>query len=206
MKSLIGRQGLITWGFDLTSDLVTMSSRRAFLQASGLSLAYAVGTQTLWLSPAQAYAKKLPYKRLTETEAASLELLADAIVPGARMAGITHYLDSQLAAAADDCLLMIKYLGVPAPYDSFYQAALQAVDQLAQNEFQKPWPSLSGEQREALTDKIAAGAIPDWQGPPPGFFFFVLRADASDVVYGTVRGHAAIDFPHMAHIKPEREW
>ncbi|MFK7730340.1 MAG: gluconate 2-dehydrogenase subunit 3 family protein [Pseudomonadales bacterium] len=183
-----------------------MPNRREFLQASGLSLAYAVGAQTLSLSPAQAYAKQLPYKRLSKAEAATLELLADSIVPGARTAGVAHYLDAQLAATAEDCLLMIKYLGVPSPYDSFYQAALQAADQLSQSEYKKPWPELSDTQREALTDQIASGAVTDWQGPPAGFFFFVLRADASDVVYGTERGHAAIDFPHMAHIKPVQEW
>lgn len=183
-----------------------MASRRAFLQASGLSLAYVLGGQTLWLSPAQAYAKQLPYKRLTAAEASTVELLADTIVPGAREAGIAHYLDSQLDAARDDCLLMIKYLGVPAPYDSFYQSALQAIDQIAQSRYEKPWPALSETQCKALTDQMVSGDIPDWKGPPPGFFFFVLRADASDVVYGTVSGHSSIDFPHMAHIEPDQEW
>lgn len=200
-------QGLTIWVCGLTSDHSdSVSSRRTFLQASGLSLAYAVGTQTLCLSPAQAYAKQLPFKRLTETEAVTLERLADTIVPGARAAGIAHYVDSQLSAPGDDCLLMIKYLGVPAPFDAFYQASLQAADQLARGEFEKPWSSLSERQREVLSDQIASGSIPDWQGPPPGFFFFVLRADASDVVYGTESGHASIDFPHMAHIKPVQEW
>ncbi len=162
--------------------------------------------QTVWLTPAQAYAKQLPYKRLTNTEASTAELLADTMVPGARVAGIAHYLDAQLDAAGDDCLLMIKYLGVPAPYDSFYLAALQAAHQLAHAKYGKPWPALSENQQETLTGLIATGDVSDWQGPPPGFFFFVLRADASDVVYGTVSGHANIDFPHMAHIQPVQEW
>ncbi len=183
-----------------------VSSRRAFLQASSVGLACAVAAPTAWLSPAQAYAKRLPYTQLTDTEVETLEQLADAIVPGARKAGIAHYIDSQLAAPLDDCLLMIKYLGVPAPYKEFYQAALQSAHQLPLSEYQKPWHELSDSQLDTLTAQLASGAIDGWQGPPPGFFFFVLRADASDVVYGTQNGHETIGFPHMAHIKPVQEW
>lgn len=183
-----------------------LSGRRAFLQASGMGLAYAVGTQTLLLSPAQAYAKQLPYTQLSDTEVETLELLADAIVPGARAAGVAHYIDSQLTAPVEDCLLMIRYLGVPAPYNGFYQTALQSIHQLGLTEYKKTWREMSDTQRNALTDRLASGSIDDWQGPPPGFFFFVLRADASDVVYGTQDGHEAIGFPHMAHIKPKQEW
>lgn len=202
------RQDRITWGFDLTSDSKerVKSDRRSFLQASGLSLAYVLGSQTLWLSPDQAFAKQLPYQRLTDTEVDTLEWLSETIAPGARTAGVAHYLDAQLAATSDSCLLMIKYLGVPAPYDGFYQSALQAAHQLALSTYTKPWRSLSDTQRETLTDQIASGNVDGWQGPPPGFFFFVLRADATDVVYGTQLGHESIGFPHMPHIQATEEW
>lgn len=183
-----------------------MPDRREFLRASGIALTYLVGAKTLVLTPADAYAKGLPLRVLGSSHVETLETLAEAIVPGAREAGIAHYIDSQLAASVDSSLLMIKYLGVPPPFASFYSSSLEAAAALAQTEYQSSWPALSKDKLAVLVDRIAGGEIESWQGPPAGFFFFVLRADACDVVYGTTAGHALIDFPHMAHIKAEQEW
>ncbi len=183
-----------------------MPDRREFLRASGIALTYVIGAQTLILTPADAYAKGLPLRVLDSKHVETIETLAEAIVPGARKAGIAHYIDSQLAASVDSSLLMIKYLGVPAPYTSFYTSSLEAAMDLAKAEYKSSWPALSKDKLAVLVDRIAGGEIETWQGPPPGFFFFVLRADACDVVYGTTAGHASIDFPHMAHIQAEQEW
>jgi hypothetical protein len=34
----------------------------------------------------------------------------------------------------------------------------------------------------------------------------VLRADAVDVVYGTMEGYEALGIPYMAHIAPDKRW
>ena len=36
--------------------------------------------------------------------------------------------------------------------------------------------------------------------------YAVLRADAVDVVYGTMEGYQALGIPYMAHIAPDRRW
>ncbi len=48
--------------------------------------------------------------------------------------------------------------------------------------------------------------LTDWMGPPASYAFFVLRADALDVAYGTPEGFATLDIPYAAHIHPEPVW
>lgn len=182
------------------------SSRRGFIKSSGLALPFLVAGKALLLSPAEAFAAQLPMQVLTATETATLQALAESIVPGAREAGIAHYIDKQLAATPTDSLLMLKYLGVPPPYASFYQSGLSNSAKLAQTRYKKAWSALDAEQLGALTDAIAQDKTPDWSGAPASFFFFVLRADATDVVYGTEQGFERIDMPYSAHISPLEKW
>jgi hypothetical protein len=48
--------------------------------------------------------------------------------------------------------------------------------------------------------------IEGWKGRPPALAYAVLRADAVDVVYGTMEGYEALGIPYMAHIAPEKRW
>jgi hypothetical protein len=50
------------------------------------------------------------------------------------------------------------------------------------------------------------GKLQGWQGPPPGFVYFVLRSDAVDVVYGTMDGYESLGVPYMPHIAPDKRW
>ena len=59
---------------------------------------------------------------------------------------------------------------------------------------------------EALIAAMAEGKLEGWAGPPPPFFYFVLRNDACDVMYGTEKGFAALGVPYAAHIQPPSEW
>ncbi|MGI9286073.1 MAG: gluconate 2-dehydrogenase subunit 3 family protein [Pseudomonadales bacterium] len=182
------------------------SSRRQFVKTSAITLPFLVAGKVLFLSPAEAFAAQLPTQLLSTTEVETLHVLAEAIVPGARKAGIAHYIDKQLAAAAEDSLLMLKYLGVPPPYAGFYQSGLASSVQLAKDRFEKPWAALNQEQVGTLVDAIAQDNTPGWSGAPASFFFFVLRADATDVVYGTEEGFERIEMPYMAHIAPVENW
>lgn len=181
-------------------------SRRLFLQSSGILLSCFTQGRVLSLTPAEAYAADIPLQVLSTEEADTLEVVAEGIVPGARSLGIVQYIDKQLAASTDESLLMLKFLNVPAPFDGFYQDGLQAAAEAALHSCHKKWSALNADESAQLLTKISKDKVPDWQGPPASFFFFVLRADACDVVYGTQQGFADIGMPYMAHIAPAQNW
>ncbi|MEM8659293.1 MAG: gluconate 2-dehydrogenase subunit 3 family protein [Pseudomonadota bacterium] len=181
--------------------------RRQFLKSGGILLSVAIGGSVLRLTPAAAREAGVPYQVLSALEVDTLEGLAESIVPGAREAGIAQFIDKQLAADFSDSLLMLKYLGVPEEgYLPFYQGGLASAAAFSQARYQKPWSQLSATEASALTADIAAGTPADWSGPPAGFFFFVIRSDGVDVVYGTEEGFAKIGVPYMPHIAPEQPW
>ena len=181
---------------------MTKTSRRKFLQDSGITISCLVAGKVVALSPAQAYARELPYQTLTATEVATVEALAEAIVPGATAAGISHYIDSQLSVDPEDTLLMVKYLA-PPPFNGFYQASLASADTLRGD---KEWAELDKDGMKAIIGQIATDSVPNWQGPPASFFYFIFRSDAVDVVYGTEQGSDELGIPYRAHISPETNW
>ncbi len=181
--------------------------RRRFLKSSGVVLSVIVGGEILRVSPRSAQASALPYQFLTEEEVATVQGLAEAIVPGACEAGVSHYIDKQLAAASPDCLLMLKYLGMPsADFTGFYRRGLHSANRLALLRFSLPWSALSAEQGQTLLLEMNSNTEINWDGPPAPFFFFVIRADACDVVYGTEQGFDRVGIPYMAHIEPVQAW
>lgn len=167
--------------------------------AGGLLLTCMLGGQAASLSPAEARKEQVPYSVLPKKTAAFLDRLADTIVPGAAEAGISHYIDNQLAAPDEDTMLIIKYLGVPAPITDFYIAGLKA----CQNCLEK---TMVG-NIEKLVSTMATRNPKGWDAPmPASFFYFVLRSDAVDVTYGTMRGFEKLDMPYLAHIEPTETW
>ena len=184
-----------------------MPSRRSFIKRSGVALSYFLGGAHVLMTPALAREQKVPLQVFSNNEALTLEALAEAIVPGARQAGICHYLDHHLAQDPEDCLLMIKYLGLPTQaYPGFYQLGLANASTLAKARFHREWSALKAEEATTLLGDMTNDKTPLWQGAPASFYFFVLRSDATDLVYGTVEGFKGIDFPYMPHITPETSW
>ena len=59
----------------------------------------------------------------------------------------------------------------------------------------------------SLTGQIK-GRVIDRDGSPVSgaTVYAVLRADAVDVVYGTMEGYEALGIPYMPHIPPEKRW
>jgi hypothetical protein len=54
---------------------------------------------------------------------------------------------------------------------------------------------------------MIAGSPAGWAGGVPApLFYFGLRSDAIDVVYGTVDGFAKLGIPYMPHILPTTAW
>lgn len=181
--------------------------RREFLRNAGIVMSVAIAGEVLYLSPASARAAGLPYQVLSAQQVTTLEVLTDALVPGAGKAGIAQYIDKQLAASHDESMLMLKYLGVPqSGFTAFYRGGLDSAARYANLRFRKPWPDLDADQAETLLTDIASGQVEGWDGPPSPFFHFVIRSDACDVVYGTEAGFARVDIPYMAHIPPPEPW
>jgi hypothetical protein len=158
------------------------------------------------MTPAQARASDVPFRALDTGTVAVLDALGDVLLPGSAAAGLAHYIDHQLSGDPADSMLMIKYLGVPAPFADFYRVGLHAAGALARAVHGKAFADLSKEQAIGLVAKMAAGQIEGWQGPPVGLFYFVLRSDAVDVVYGTKAGFEQLGVPYMAHIEPPGRW
>lgn len=137
---------------------------------------------------------------------AAFQALADALAPGAAAAGFADYLEAQLSAAPGQAMLMLRYLGVPAPYADFYLPALAAAQAWSQQSFGKPIEALDATSVATLVGDIAAGKPTAWAAAPAPFFYFVLRADAVDVAYGTRAGFERLGVPYMAHIEPAGDW
>jgi hypothetical protein len=193
-----------------THDVTRMNhshSRRSFLRNSGLgALGFYVGGTLLLLTPAQAREKELPLQVLSPHQAKLLEAFGEVLLPGSTAAGIAWYVDHQLNAAPVEQMLILKYLRVEQPFTDFYAGGLAALDAHAAATMGKPFLELATEQQSELTGRIAQANPDSWTGPPAPLFYFALRNDALDVVYGTVKGIESLGLPYMAHIQPPSRW
>ena len=137
----------------------------------------------------------------------TLEALGEALVPGARQAGISHFVDQQISIPAEEALLELRILNVRPPYANFYRAALGAVDRASQaNNAGRRFAALDAAEQHGFIDSMRQNKIDGWQGPAGGFVYTALRNDAIDVVYGTMDGYAALGVPYMPHIAPTKRW
>jgi len=187
------------------------TTRRRFIHGTGLGLlSFTVAGSTVLLSPRAARARGADFQVLNDDEVALLEAFGEALAPGARDNGIAHFVDQQLSVAANDALLMIKYFNVPPPYADFYRAGLAALDGYSRAVHDKAFTALTDAETTAVVDALVAslgGTTPEgWQGPPAVLVYFAVRADAVDVVYGTVEGFERLGVPYMPHILPPEKW
>jgi hypothetical protein len=169
-------------------------------------LTFYVGGCEVEMTPQEAREKETAFGVLTDAEAAAVDALGEILLPGSAAAGLSHFIDHQLGATANQQLLMIKYLGVPPPFAPFYQGGLAALNQFSQSQKGQPFAGLNQAEQTELVGLFAQGNPDGWQGPPAPFFYFVLRNDAVDVVYGTKDGIESLGIPHMAHIEPPSRW
>jgi hypothetical protein len=182
--------------------------RRALMKGAALSaLAFSVGGAQVLLSPRAARAQNIPFRTLTPEQVETLEALGDTLVPGAKQAGISHFVDQQLSIPHGEALLEARILNVRPPFANFYRAALGAVDKASQaKNGDKKFARLNDDERHGFVDLMRQNKIDGWQGPAGPFVYLILRSDAVDVVYGTVEGYAALGIPYMPHIAPEKRW
>lgn len=182
-------------------------NRRNVLKAGGIGLlGFKLGGVPALLTPGEAHAQTADFEVLTVAEIEVLEALGEVIVPGAREAGLSNYIDNQLAVDSADSLLMIRYLDVPPPYLGFYRAGLAALDAYCTSTFEQRFPELPNTVALELVGQISRENPDGWQGPPAPFVYFVIRSDAVDVVYGTPEGFEKLGIPYMPHIVPPSPW
>lgn len=181
--------------------------RRDFMRGAALgALAFTVGGAQVLLTPRAARAQGVPFRLLKAGEAETLEALGETLVPGARAAGIAHFIDHQLSVRPEESLLEARILNVRPPYANFYRAAIGAIDKASEARGGRRFALLDASEQHEFVNLMRQGKLDGWQGPPAPFVYFVTRSDAVDVVYGTVEGYESLGIPYMAHIVPEKRW
>jgi hypothetical protein len=182
--------------------------RRQFMRGAALgALAFTVGGAEVLLTPREARAQGVPLRTLRPQEAETIEALGETLVPGARQAGLVHFVDQQVSVPSEEALLEARILNVRPPYVNFYRAALGAVDRASQAlNGGKRFAELDAAAQHDFVDRMRQNKLDGWQGPAGSFVYLVMRSDAVDVVYGTMDGYARLAIPYMAHIAPTARW
>lgn len=183
---------------------MTLTRRQALGRAG--AFAFVVGGAPVWLTPREARAQAAQFVSLDAAQIRALEAFGEVLLPGAREAGIAHFIDHHLGVPAPDCLLMLRYLDVPPPYIDFYRAGLAALDAASRAAHDAAFAELGAGDANALVSRLARESPQGWMGPPAPLFFFVVRNDAVDVVYGTPEGFEKLGIPYMQHILPPARW
>lgn len=144
---------------------------------------------------------------LTVHEATVYDAWCDQLAPGAAEAGVSRYLDAQLAAPRDEAFLFLRVLANP-PFEAFYRQGIAGIEQETRARFggAASYLALDDSQQRELIDAAVADKTSVWKTPPPSFFFFVSRSDAVDVAYGTEAGFRRLGVPYIAHIRPPEPW
>jgi hypothetical protein len=118
--------------------------RRAFMKGAAIgALAFSVGGAEVMLTPRQAQAQNVALRTLTPEQAATLGAMGEALVPGAKDAGVVNFVDQQLSIPAEQALLEARIMNVRPPYANFYRAALGAIEGASQAKFSKAFTALT---------------------------------------------------------------
>ena len=85
---------------------MNLIERRDFLRGTATgAFAFTIGGVEVLLSPREARAQNVPFRLLKADEAQTIEALGETLVPGARTAGIAHFVDQQLSVPPEEALL-----------------------------------------------------------------------------------------------------
>ena len=181
--------------------------RRGFVKGATLgALAFSVGGIEVLMTPNEARARNVPFRLLDGHQGETLEALGETLVPKAREAGIAHYIDQQISVPAQESLLQARNFCFRPPFADFYRSTLLTVDESSKKSFGKEFAQLTANDQREFVDHMRQNKVEDWKGRPSALAYAVLRADAVDVVYGTMEGYEALGIPYMPHIAPEKRW
>lgn len=181
--------------------------RRVFLKGAGMGLlSFTVSGAELLMTESDARARAVPFRLLTGEEAETLEALGEALVPGAREAGVAHFIDQQISVPPGEALLEARIVNIKPPFANFYRAAISGVEKASTARGGKRFAALSASEQHDFIDQLRQNKLAGWQGPPAAQVYFVLRSDAVDVVYGTMEGYESLGVPYLPHIAPDKRW
>jgi hypothetical protein len=187
---------------------MTGIGRRGFVKGATVgALAFTVGGVEIIMAAGEARARGVPFRLLDAHQGETLEALGETLVPQAREAGIAHFIDQQLAVPPHESLLQARIFNFRPPFSDFYRGAIVAVDGASRSLFGRDFAQLQAAEAHAFVGQMRQNKIEGWTATPPGAqVYAVLRADAVDVVYGTMEGYEALGIPYMAHIPPDKRW
>jgi hypothetical protein len=181
--------------------------RRGFVKGATLSaLAFTVGGAEIIMTAAEARARGVPFRLLDAHQGETLEALGETLVPQARESGIAHFIDQQISVPAQECLLQARIFNVRPPFADLYRSAITTVDTGSRKVFGRDFAQLSAADQREFVNLMRQNKVEGWIGRPAAMVYAVLRADAVDVVYGTMEGYEALGIPYMSHIPPEKRW
>ena len=181
--------------------------RRGFVKGATVgALAFTVGGAEIIMAAGEARARGVPFRLLDAHQGETLEALGETLVPQARESGIAHFIDQQLSVPANEALLQARLLNIRPPFADFYRTAIKTIDERSRKIFGRDFAQLSAADQREFVDRMRQNKVEDWTGPPGPLVYAALRADAVDVVYGTMEGYEALGIPYMPHIPPEKRW
>jgi hypothetical protein len=180
--------------------------RRHLLQAGGASLAMTAAAPLSLFNPREARARDLPFKVLSYDEVKTIEALCDALVPGARDAGVAHYIDHELASPAPR--LLLRFAQLRGPLVPHYHGALAAFAASMTAQGNGAFASLLPDAQHGVIEALRTGTIKPWDAGAVAapIFYGMMRNDGVDVVYGSAEGFKNLDIPYMPHIMPQTTW
>lgn len=181
--------------------------RRAFVQSAAIGLfVFQVAGCDKILSPKGAREAGADFRVLSASQVVTLEALGEWLAPGAAAAGLAHYIDANLARAHGQSLLMVRYLDILQPQAAFYQQGLDALEAHSRRTEDKAFSALSEDAANTMIAALFKGNPEGWEGPPAPLFYFAVRADAADIVYGTMAGFEKLNVPYVGHINPTSDY
>src|SRR5262252_2031274 len=90
----------------LGEDIMDRTKRRDFMRGTAIgALAFTVGGVRVFLTARDARAQGVPFRLLKANEAEAIEALGETLLPGARAAGISHFIDQQISVPPEEALL-----------------------------------------------------------------------------------------------------
>ena len=180
--------------------------RRYLLKAGGASLAMTAAAPLAIFDPREARAQGAPFKVLSPDEVTTIEALSDTLVPGARDAGVSHYIDHELASPSPR--LLLRFAQLRGPLTPYYRGALAAFAASMTAQGNGAFASLSPDAKRVVVEALRTGTVKPWDAGavPPPVFYGMMRNDGVDVVYGSVEGFKNLAIPYMPHIMPNTTW
>src|SRR6516164_4460620 len=137
--------------------------RRAFIKGAAIgTLVFMVNGAKLMLTPREARAQGVPLRTLTAEQAATLDAVGETLVPGAKEAGITNFVDQQISIPADEALLQARILNVRPPFANFYRAAISAIDGASEKAEGRKFVQLSADKQSEFVNLMRQNKLEDW--------------------------------------------